>query len=460
MNMLVLVGVVSIVAFVAVLAFFRFSRGRTGKTLSRSRKAGARDTTTGLANRQGLLEAGAQLRLRAGDRMLAAIVLDVGPHATAGALGDFAPGIAAMLPLGAVAGIVAPTRLACLMTFDRYAVDAPEQLARRIADALAGHAEPDARTATVGLASTDDPQSQSAESLVEAAATAAAAARAEGVRSLRFTKEMAARARARDAIAHSLPEAISSGAIVPYFEPIIELETNELLGLEVLARWEHPTHGVIAPAHFIDIAQERNLIADLTLSVMRQALTAARDWDHRLILAVNFSVTQLRDPWLAQKVIRLLSELGFPPARLEIELTEGVLMDPQGVVSPIVDSLKAQGVRIVLDDFGTGVSSLTHLRALPFDRIKIDHTIITEVCEDPARAAIADAVIRLGESLNLPVTAEGVESRRIADRLRGMGCTVGQGYLFGQPMSLMQTRRMLAEQRLIPTVVTNQRLAG
>lgn len=460
MEMLVIIIALSILLVAAAGAFMRFSRRGGSGTWSRARKAAARDAATGLATRQGLLEAGAQLRLRAGDRMLAAIVVDVGPHATAGALGDFAPSIAAMLPLGAIAGIIEPTRLACLTTFDRYAVDAPEQLARRIADALAGYPQADARSATIGLASTDDPQAQPAEALVEAAATAAAAARAEGVRSLRFTKEMAARARARAVIARSLPDAISNGAIVPYFEPIIDLETNELLGLEVLARWEHPTHGVIAPAHFIDIALERNLIADLTLSVMRQALTAARDWDPRLILAVNFSVTQLRDPWLAQKVIRLLSELGFPPARLEIELTEGVLMDPQGVVSPTVESLKAQGVRIALDDFGTGVSSLTHLRALPFDRIKIDHTIVTEVCEDPARAAIADAVIRLGESLNLPVTAEGVESRRIADRLRAMGCAVGQGYLFGQPMSLMQTRRMLAEQRLIPNMVTSQRLAG
>lgn len=460
METLAIISLLSVAALVvAFLILSRLPGRRLSAPRSRINRAIPRDPATGLCNRQGLLEAGGRVLARAGARPIAVILIEIGPDAPVGAIGDLAPVIAAILPTDALIGVVHPTQLACAITIDPYAPDGPDQVASHLGSLLSQRGEFGARGATIGLARSDR-DGTSMERLVEAAETAALAARSEGVRSLWFDEGMATRRRARDTVAHSLPDAIESGAIIPYFEPVMDLQSGDLLGFEVLARWEHPVHGVIAPAHFIDIASETSAIADLTLSVMRQALFAARDWDERLIMSVNFAVPQMRDPWLAQKVIRLLTELGYPPARLEIELTEGALMDPHGVAPSIVESLKAQGVRVALDDFGTGVSSLTHLRALPFDRIKIDHSIVTRMVDDPARASIADAILRLGESLHLPVVAEGVESARIADRLRAMGCTIGQGYVFGQPMNLMQTRRMLAEQRLIPMAVVPDRLAS
>lgn len=459
MEIFPIIALLGALALATVLIIRRRLDLRGGPPSPRLNRAIPRDPATGLSNRNGFIETGTKALTRAGDRVVAVIAIDVGPEAPAGAIGDVAPAITAMLPTDTLAGVVAPAQFACLLTVESHSPNAPDQLAGRLTSLLAQQDRAAARTATIGLARSDR-EGNSIERLLEAADIAATVARTRGERSLWFEKEMAVQRRARDTIAHSLPEAIESGAIAPYFEPVVDLQGGELLGFEVLARWEHPVHGTIAPAHFIDIARENNLISDLTLSVMRQALAAAKDWDTRLVLSVNFAVPEMRDPWLAQKVIRLLTELGYPPSRLEIELTEGALMDPHGIAPSIIESLKAQGVRVALDDFGTGVSSLTHLRALPFDRIKIDHSIITAMMDDPARASIADAILRLGESLHLPIVAEGVESTRIAERLRAMGCTIGQGYLFGQPMSLMQTRRMLAEQRLIPATVTSQRLAG
>lgn len=459
MKMLVVTALSSVFVFAGVFLLWRRARHRAATPAARIHRALPRDAATGLSNRQGFLERGQQLLAHAGERAVAIVLVDIGPEAPLGRMGDIAPAIAAALPAEMPTGMIQPTQFACIVMLDPYSPEAADRVAGRIVSLLGQHDDSAARGATIGLARSDR-DGGSLDGLVEAAATAAGVARSDGIRSLWFAQEMAARQRARDTIAHSLPDAIESGAIAPYFEPVIDLHSGELLGFEVLARWEHPVHGLITPAHFLDIARESSAISDLTLSVMRQALLAARDWDGRLILAVNFAVSQLRDPWLAQKVIRLLTELGYPPARLEIELTEGALMDPHGIAGSIVESLKAQGVRVALDDFGTGVSSLTHLRALPFDRIKIDHSIVTRVMEDPARASIAAAILRLGESLNLPIVAEGIETAQIADRMRAMGCSIGQGYLFGQPMNLMQTRRMLAEQRLIPSAVTTRRLAG
>ena len=200
----------------------------------------------------------------------------------------------------------------------------------------------------------------------------------------------------------------------------------------MLARWEHPTRGLISPEAFIPIAEETGMIADLSLSIMRQAFTAARDWDPELIISINISPWQLRDAWLAQKIIKVLTETGFPAQRCEIEITETALFDNLPLAQSIVGSLKNQGVRLALDDFGTGYSSLAHLRALPFDRIKIDKSFVTSLTESADSAAIVNAIARLGESLNLPVTAEGVEDAEIEERLTAIGCRQGPGLALRQ----------------------------
>ena len=182
---------------------------------------------------------------------------------------------------------------------------------------------------------------------------------------------------------------------------------------------------------------------------MRQAFLAARDWDPALTLSVNISPWQLRDAWLTQKIIKLLTETGFPAHRLKIEITETALFDNLALAQSIVGSLKNQGIRLALDDFGTGYSSIAHLRAMPFDCIKIDKSFIMSMNENSESAAIVTAITRLGESLGLPIAAEGIEDARIEERLRALGCGEGQGYLYGRPTSIANTRRLLAERRLL-----------
>jgi predicted signal transduction protein with EAL and GGDEF domain len=282
-----------------------------------------------------------------------------------------------------------------------------------------------------------------------------------------FDQSMERELQERNELESGLRLAIPRQEVVPYFEQQVDLSTGRLHGLEVLARWEHPQRGTISPEVFIPIAEETGLIAELSLSIMRQAFLAARDWDPSLTLSINISPWQLRDAWLAQKIIKVLTETGFPASRLEVEITESSLFDNLALAQSIVGSLKNQGVRLALDDFGTGYSSLAHLRALPFDRIKIDKSFVVSINESPDSAAIVNAIARLGESLNLPVTAEGVESAEIEERLRAIGCAKAQGWFYGKPLSAAGVRRLLAERRLLqvpgnaaPTAATSQRLAG
>ena len=244
---------------------------------------------------------------------------------------------------------------------------------------------------------------------------------------------------------------LAAGELVPYFEQQIDLASGTLRGFEMLARWRHPRRGLVAPDEFISIAENCGLIGELSLSVMRQALTEARAWDNSLILSVNISPVQLKDPWLAQKLAKLLSETGFPAERLEVEITERSLLGNLGLVQAIVSSLKNQGIRLALDDFGTGYSSLAHLRALPFDRIKIDRSFVTSINDDPESAAVVAAITRLAESLNLAVTAEGIEDALIEARLRSMGTYTGQGWLLGKPMPVEEVRALLAGRGLLPS---------
>jgi EAL domain-containing protein (putative c-di-GMP-specific phosphodiesterase class I) len=255
--------------------------------------------------------------------------------------------------------------------------------------------------------------------------------------------------KARNDLEIGLRKAIPAGEIVPFFEQQVDLKTGALQGFEVLARWEHPTRGIISPDLFIPIAEETGLIADLSASIMRQAFTAARDWDPSITLSVNISPGQLRDPYLAQKIVRLLVETGFPAGRLEIEITETSLFENLSLAQSIIGSLKNQGIRIALDDFGTGYSSLAHLRALPFDRIKIDRSFVCSINDNSESAAIVNAITRLGDSLNLPITAEGVEDQAIQDRLNVLGCAKGQGWHFGKPVGIAGARILLAQRELL-----------
>ena len=234
----------------------------------------------------------------------------------------------------------------------------------------------------------------------------------------------------------------------PYFEPQVDLQSGDVIGFEVLARWKHPLSGLIMPDIFIPVAEEIGLIGRLSEQVMRSALTQAAEWDSRTTLAVNIAPTQLSDPWLAQKIMRLLAETGFPANRLLVEITESSLFADIDQARSIVRSLKNQGIRLALDDFGTGFSSLSHLRSLPFDVIKIDRSFIATLRRDRESAAIVRAVTTLATAIGVPVTVEGIEDAATHDAVLDMGCATGQGWYFGKPMSGDQAAQHLRNRAL------------
>ncbi len=252
----------------------------------------------------------------------------------------------------------------------------------------------------------------------------------------------------RALIAHSEIEqgiryGLDHGQFVPYFEPQIDLRTGELIGFEVLARWEHPLSGLIEPDRFIPVAEENGLIGRLSEQIMLAAMIQAADWDPSIKLSVNISPTQLGDSWLAQRIVRLLAEAGFPAERLVVEITESSLFADLDLARTIVTSLKNQGVRLALDDFGTGFSSLSHLRSLPFDVIKIDRSFVATIQNDRESAAIVRAVTTLADALGVPVTVEGIEDAATHALVAGYGCAVGQGWYFGKPTTGDQAAAML-----------------
>lgn len=259
-----------------------------------------------------------------------------------------------------------------------------------------------------------------------------------------FEPGMEAAVQDRNLIENGIREGMPRGEFVPYFEPQIDLATGTLKGFEMLMRWHSPHLGLVMPDRFIAIAEASGLIADLSMAVTRKAMEVARHWHPSLTLAINISPQQLKDPWFSQKLMKLLVETGFPANRLEVEITESSLFENMALVRSIVTSLKNQGVSLSLDDFGTGYSSLSHLRALPFDRIKIDRSFVIAMRDSDDARAIVQAIVRLGESLSMPITAEGVEDEAIARELMALGCATAQGWHYGKPSSPGETRRFLA----------------
>jgi diguanylate cyclase (GGDEF)-like protein len=238
--------------------------------------------------------------------------------------------------------------------------------------------------------------------------------------------------------------ALEHEQFVPYFEPQVDLETGDVVGFEVLARWQHPTSGLVMPDSFIPVAEDMGLIGQLSEQVMRAAFQEAAGWGRAVKLSVNIAPAQLADPWLAQKIVRCLAETRFPADRLVVEVTESSLFTDIDLARTIATSLKNQGIRLALDDFGTGFSSLAHLRSLPFDVIKIDRTFTATIHRDPQSAAIVRAVTSLANALDVPVTVEGIEDAATHAAVLGFGCALGQGWYFGKPMTARQAAEMLA----------------
>jgi predicted signal transduction protein with EAL and GGDEF domain len=247
-----------------------------------------------------------------------------------------------------------------------------------------------------------------------------------------------------------LRRAVGRGELRLYYQPLVDLRCDRVIGHEALVRWQHPSRGLLAPAAFIPLAEETGLIVELGEWVLREACRQTREWQRELpapdlLVSVNLSARQFARPDLADMVGGILAETGLAAGRLELEITESVVMSEAETTIATLRQLHGMGVRLVLDDFGTGYSSLSYLPHLPLDIIKVDRAFVAGISEDPANLSIIRAVAALAHGLGLEVTAEGIERPEQLDAVRDLGCERGQGYLFARPLPAAEAGLALVE---------------
>ncbi len=243
----------------------------------------------------------------------------------------------------------------------------------------------------------------------------------------------------------ALRRAIANNEVRPHFQPIISLQDGKLLGFEALARWIDPEMGFVSPAKFIPLAEERGIIAGLTDKLLLHAAKVAAGWPDDIFLSFNLSSVQLVDPNTASDIIKTIKKANLPPQRLEIEVTETAMMSDPETAAMIIDELHSAGIRISMDDFGTGQSSLGRLRELKLDKVKIDRAFIMAIGEDKPAEHIVRAILEMCAGLDLTVVAEGIEEMNQAESLKRYGCHAGQGYLFGKPQDEHKTMGYIRE---------------
>ncbi|HWL03970.1 MAG TPA: EAL domain-containing protein [Xanthobacteraceae bacterium] len=269
-------------------------------------------------------------------------------------------------------------------------------------------------------------------------------AKADGRRTFCFFEpEMDARLQARRLLELDLRRALAAGEFELFYQPLVNVNSNAITGFEALLRWRHPQRGMVSPAEFIPLAEEIGLIVPLGEWVLRQACAQAATWPDTLSIAVNLSPVQFRSSNLVPAVVSALANSGLPAGRLELEITESVLLQESEGNLATLHQLRALGAHIAMDDFGTGYSSLGYLRSFPFDKIKIDQTFVRELDNNPDCIAIISAVTGLGARLGIRTLAEGVETQEQLEQLRAEGCTEVQGYLFSEPVPASDLRQLL-----------------
>jgi diguanylate cyclase (GGDEF)-like protein len=325
-----------------------------------------------------------------------------------------------------------------------------ERLARRISEAISvpydlhGHLVVVNTSIGIALAPADGTD---ANELLKNADMALYGAKADGRGIYRFFEpNMDARMKARRALELALRKALANGEFELYYQPVVNLNKEDVLCCEALLRWNHPEHGMVAPVDFIPVAEEIGLIVSIGEWVIRQACQEATSWPDEIRVAVNLSPTQLNSKTLLPTVLSALAATQLPAHRLELEITEAVLMQNTEVTLRTLHSLRSLGIHISMDDFGTGYSSLSYLRSFPFDKIKIDRCFITGLGDSDESAAIVQAVAGLAQRLSMTTTAEGVETRAQLDHVRELGCTDVQGYFYSPPIPARELAEMFAKQ--------------
>jgi EAL domain-containing protein (putative c-di-GMP-specific phosphodiesterase class I) len=269
-------------------------------------------------------------------------------------------------------------------------------------------------------------------------------AKADGRRTYRFFElSMDARVKTRRILELELRQAIMDGGFEVYYQPLVNLRDNKISSCEALLRWRHPKRGMISPAEFIPIAEETGLINQLGDWVLNTACIEAASWPDHIRVAVNVSPIQFKSETLALNVATALATSGLAPCRLELEITEAILIRDDEVALALLHQLRELGVRIALDDFGTGYSSLSYLQRFPFDKIKIDRCFVKDIAGPAGSSSIVQAIVNIAAASNMTTTAEGVETVPQMELLRELGCTEMQGYLFSPAISCAEIQRLL-----------------
>ncbi len=329
-------------------------------------------------------------------------------------------------------------------------IDDAEHLAARLVDELRKpfviNGEQVYATGSVGVAIAPRHGNDS-DVLQKNADLALYAAKADGKRTYRFFESaMGERLANRRILERDLRRALADDVLDVYYQPIIDLRSMRMTGLEALVRWTHPVHGVVPPSTFIPVAEDSGLINDIGRWVLAQACADAARWPAHMKVAVNLSVAQFTQGDIVEDVRASLSRAGLRPDRLVVEITESLLLSESVATLETLRRLKALQVGISMDDFGTGYSSLSYLRKYPFDSIKIDRDFVVTARSGNKNAAIIRAIVELGQSLGMTAIAEGVETEEDLTMLRDLGCAEGQGYLFSRPLPREEVKDFIANE--------------
>ena len=335
---------------------------------------------------------------------------------------------------------------------DPAEADAPIAVAQRLLAALEAPFEHGAKEifvhASVGVAASTS-SGQTADDLLRDADVSMYTAKSNGKNRVEvFVPSMHEAALARLALKGDLERALERGEFAIVYQPIVNLATRRVAGVEALLRWNHPRRGVVGPMEFIPVAEETGLIVPLGRWVLEQAAWQATAWDAssgHLTVSVNVSARQIQEPAFVQEVAAILATTGLLPGRLTLELTESVLMQDVDATATTLNALKALGVRLAIDDFGTGYSSLSYLGRFPIDELKIDRSFVAAMTTGPDESALVRSIVKLGETLHLETVAEGIEQADQLAELRALGAGLGQGFLFARPLSPEDLSLFLAQ---------------
>jgi len=324
-------------------------------------------------------------------------------------------------------------------------------LAQGVIDALSEPYDIDGQQAVIGVSigiSVGPGDGSNPDKLLRNADLALYRAKSDGRGTFRFFEPvMDLQMQTRRILEQDLRKALPSGEFELYYQPVVNLASKEISGFEALIRWNHPGKGMISPADFIPLAEEIGFIVPMGEWVIRQACATAALWPDNLHVAVNISAIQFRSPGLMQVIVSALAASGLAPTRLEIEITESVLLHNKEATLAVLHQLRALGIRIAMDDFGTGYSSLTYLQSFPFDKIKIDRSFVKNITENSSSLNIVRAVAALANGMGMTATAEGVETAEQLHSIASEGCTEMQGFLFSRPLPAAEIERQFLSGR-------------